>query len=195
MNLTILLPLSHKSWPSGVLLFLIILLTACAQSRPPLEITEATVSSDPFIGQVATLHIEFMAPTDEPLATLEIFLPEGVKLVKGDLTWKGSLTANQPQTHDIAICTQFQGNYWIRMRARSWEAEDDFKYTGEEIVVLDVTQTNVQVVTSKNYSDLVRPTSTFGPAILPTALPVDWVSPCPLDVSIEYFGQKEAVIS
>ncbi|GAB4580459.1 MAG: hypothetical protein Fur0022_32000 [Anaerolineales bacterium] len=169
----------NKRWLTSVLLLLFLLLTACAQSRVPLEITEATVSPEPLIGQIATLHIEFVAPTDESLTTLEIFLPEGVKLVKGDLTWKGSLIANQPQTHDISICTEFQGNYWISIVARLWEAEDDFKFIAPETVVLDITQTDAQVVTSKNYSDLVRPTSTFGPAILPTALPGDWVSPCP----------------
>ncbi|HNB52008.1 MAG TPA: hypothetical protein PK530_08705 [Anaerolineales bacterium] len=149
-----------------------------ALSSNPLEITEATVSPDPLIGQVAILHIEFVSQDDEPETTLEIFLPEGIKLVKGDLTWKGSLTATQPQTHEISICTLYEGLWWIKMRARPWEAENDFKYTKEAGLILEVTQTNADVTTTENFY-YTQPPDTPGPRILSTALPVDWVSPCP----------------
>jgi hypothetical protein len=119
-----------------------------------------------------------MSPDDEPETTLEIFLPEGVKLVEGNLTWKGALTANQPQTHEISICTLYEGNWWIKMRARSWQAENDLKYTGEGGVILEVTQTVARVFTSENYT-YTQPPETPGPRILATSLPESWVSPCP----------------
>jgi len=174
-------PTHTRSWLPVLFGLILLLLSACSTRRPPLQITEATVSPEPRIGQVATLHIEFMSPYDEPLTTLEIFLPEGVKLVKGDLTWKGSLTANQPQTHDISICTEYQGNYKIGITGQLWIAEDHAGFLEPRKVILVVSQTDAQVVTDENYPDFLRvqPTSTFGPAILPTALPGDWVSPCP----------------
>jgi hypothetical protein len=161
MFLKIVLSFRNKSWPSGILLLLLFFLAACAAdpSRTLLKFTEVTISPDPLIGQVATLHLEFISDYDQPLTTVDIYLPEGIKLVKGDLNWKGSLTANQPQTHDISICTEFQGNYKIGITGRLWIAEDHARFTEPRFVFLDVTQTNVQVD--------------------PTALPQDWVSPCP----------------
>lgn len=172
----------NKRWLSSVFLLLFLLLTACTPAPAPhnylLFFTEITVSPDPLIGQVATLHLEFSSDYDQPVATVDIDLPEGVQLVKGDLKWKGSLTANQPQTHDISICTSYPGEWWIDITGRLREGQ----YAGflePRTVLLAVTQTNAQVFTSENYAEFVRPTSTFGPAILPTALPGDWVSPCP----------------
>jgi len=174
-------PTYTRRWLLALFVLALLALSACAPSqRYLLFFTEITVSPEPLIGQVATLHLEFISDYDQPLATVDIYLPEGVKLVEGDLTWEGSLTANQSQTHDISICTEWQGNYHIGITGRLRTGQ----YAGflePETVVLDVTQTNAQVFTSENYADFlrVRPTSTFGPAILPTALPQDWVSPCP----------------
>ncbi|HNB55054.1 MAG TPA: hypothetical protein PK530_24100 [Anaerolineales bacterium] len=166
---------------SIVLFLLILLLTACAPapSSTLLKFTEITVSPDPLIGQVATLHLEFISDYDQPLATVDIYLPEGIKLVKGNLAWKGSLTANQTQTHEIAICTSYPGEWWIDITGRLWVAEGNALFTEPRTVLLNVAQSNAEVVMDKNYADFVRPTPTFGPAILPTALPIDWVSPCP----------------
>ncbi len=168
---------------SSVLFLLILLLTACTPApvshRYLLFFTEITVSPDPLIGQVATLHLEFISDYDQPLTTVDIYLPKGIQLVKGELAWKGSLTANQPQTHDISICVSYPGEWWIDITGRLWTAEDDAGFLEPRTVFLNVGQSNAEVFTDENYADFIRPTPTFGPAILPTALPVDWVSPCP----------------
>lgn len=166
---------------SSVLFLLILLLTACTPAPAPhnylLFFTEITVSPDPLIGQVATLHLEFISDYDQPVATVDIDLPEGIQLVKGDLNWKGSLTAHQPQTHDISICAEFQRVYSIGINGNLWTAEGDGLFTSPRYIYLDVSQTHAQV--AEYSTDLIRPTNTNGPTMAPTALPQDWVSPCP----------------
>jgi hypothetical protein len=168
-----------QRWLPALFSLALLALSACAPSpRYLLFFTEITVSPEPQIGQAATLHLEFISDYDQPLATMDIYLPKGIQLVQGELTWEGSLAANQPQTHDISICTEFQGNYHIGITGRLRTGQ----YAGflePRTVILDVSQTNAQVFTSENLADRIIPTSTFGPAVLPTALPQDWVSPCP----------------
>jgi hypothetical protein len=168
----------RQVWLLSTLALLFFLLSACSTSRPPLQITEMTINPDPLIGQVVTLHIEFMSPHDEPDTTLEIFLPEGIKLIKGDLIWKGALTASQSQTHEISICTLYEGNWWILTHARSWYPDQTMRYSGEALLVLDITLDGARVTLGDEYVPTSAPDEQ-GPAVFPTPFPESRVSPCP----------------
>jgi hypothetical protein len=90
---------------------LALLLGACTQSQAPLRIKDISVMPDPVIGQTATLTVEFVSTNDELDVSFWIELPPGVKHMGGELTWEGSLTANQPQSHEISICVLYEGDW------------------------------------------------------------------------------------
>jgi len=110
------LDLCRQGWLFGVLL---LLLSACNTSSGPLRITDISVHPDPVIGQTATLHVEVMSTKDEPDITIWIELPPGVKLMSGNLMWEGSLSANQPQSHEVDICVLYEGDWRLDIGAYS----------------------------------------------------------------------------
>ncbi len=82
-----------------------------------LTFTDVSITPEPIVGQIATLNIEVTSTVDEAEASLAIQLPPDVDLVKGDLVWNGSLRANQPQVHQVAIVVQKKGLWGIYIRA------------------------------------------------------------------------------
>ncbi|MCI0527675.1 MAG: hypothetical protein L0Y56_09555, partial [Nitrospira sp.] len=158
------------------LAMLLFFLSACSTSRPPLRVTDISVTPEPLIGQVATLHIEVTSPNDEADVRLYINLPPGVQLVSGDLTWQGPLTANQPQAHEVSICTLYEGELHIGAYVSSHETEEDLRYPQDgDILTLNVTKDSVQILSSNEYTSS-NPSGVYYP---PTPLPQDWASPCP----------------
>ncbi|MGI0014054.1 MAG: hypothetical protein ACREBU_11515 [Nitrososphaera sp.] len=133
------------------------LLSACG-SRFLLEITDISVSPDPVVGQVVTLHIEVMSTQDEPDATIFVELPEGVKLVEGELTWNGSLVANQPQTHEVSICVLYEGEWrlWIETYSRLSETST---YVDAEILNIQSTAETARVILGRDYQVTQPPSS------------------------------------
>ena len=130
-------------------------LSACTPATFPIGITKITVEPEPLIGEVATVHFEFMSTEDEPDTTLEIVLQDGIKLVSGNLIWQGSLTANQIQAHEISICTQFEGTW--RVRAFVWsEHETGGSYSDSDSVFLEVSENAARVIPSNEYEYRVK---------------------------------------
>lgn len=144
----------NKRWLFGALFLLLFCLTACPATLP-IEITNITVKPAPLIGQVANVRFEFMSTEDEPDTTLEIVLQDGVKLVSGDLIWQGSLTANQIESHEISICTQFEG-VW-RIQGVLWsDLATGGSYEVAESVFLEVSDNTARVLNAYEYSDVAK---------------------------------------
>jgi len=91
---------------------LAVLLTACPPTFP-LTITEISAAPDPIVGEVVTLQVEITSTADESDVTILIQLPEGVRLVHGDLTWHGTLRAGEPHRHKVSLCTLYEGDWRI----------------------------------------------------------------------------------
>ena len=150
-------------------LFLVLfVLAACTPATAPLQITNISVTPDPVIGQTVTLRVEVMSRYDEPDAAIIIDLPPGVKLMDGELLWQGSLKANQPQTHEIAICVLYEGDWRLWIAAQSQVAENSF-YGETETLHLITTGDTVRVVPGGAYritqppGGMVHPTDVVPP--------------------------------
>ena len=157
----------NKRWLFEVLFLLLFCLTACTSPQGPLEITDISVSPDPVIGQTATLHVEIMSRRDEPDTTILIDLPPGVKLMKGDLTWKGSLTANQPQSYEVAICVLYEGDWRLNIETYSLIPPNS-GYEDSETFHLITTANTVRVIPGGEYR-ITQPPE--GMVVFPTPLP------------------------
>lgn len=158
----------------GLLACVIIALGACSPPSFPLEITEISVLPEPILGQVATLHIAVMSTKDEPDATILVDLPEGVKLVEGELVWKGSLTANQVQTHEVSICVLYEGDWrlWIETYSR---ISDTSTYEDAETLHIISLNESAQAILGSDYT-LAQPPGGFQ---VPTPLPEIPPTICP----------------
>jgi hypothetical protein len=105
-------------------------LSRCDSLRKPFGIADMSVSEEPLIGRVVTLRVEVMSDTDEPNTSLTIRLPKGIKLVEGDLTWRGALVANQPYAHDVKVCVLYEGDW--RIEAVALAALPDSNYVDDQ---------------------------------------------------------------
>lgn len=140
----------HKLWLPILLGLALFLLSGCIPATVPIQITEITVEPEPLIGEVATVHFEFMSTEDAPDTTLEIVLQDGIKLVSGNLIWQGSLTANQTESHEISICTQFEGTW----RIEGWIWSDHptgGSYQDGDGIFLEVSENAARVIPSSQY--------------------------------------------
>ncbi len=163
MNLT----RAHRIWLPALLFVMLWLPAGCAvPPTAPLRITDISVAPEPVIGQTATLRVEVMSKYDEPDAAIIIDLPQGVKLMGGDILWEGSLKANQPQTHEISICVPYEGDWRLWMAAQSQIAENSF-YGDTKTLHLIVTGDTVRVVPGGAY----RITQPPGGMVHPTDVP------------------------
>jgi hypothetical protein len=111
-----------KSTLETLLVIGLILVTLTACERPPeapLQITDISVHPDPVIGQTATLRVEVTSPDDEKDVTLIVTLPDGVKLMSGELEWNGSLIAGQPQSYEFALCVLYEGDWRLHISTYS----------------------------------------------------------------------------
>ncbi len=151
-----------------------LVLSACTPPGFPLKLTEISVSPKPVIGQVATLHVEVMSTEDEPDTTILIDLPEGVKLVAGDLTWKGSLVANQPQVHEVSICVLYEGDWRLRIETHSRLSENS-SYQDAEFLHIQSTTESARVIPGSDYR-ITQPPGGFS---VPTPLPATPPTVCP----------------
>jgi len=151
----------------GMLGLLILFLNACTPSIAPLQITDISISPDPIIGQTATLHIEVMSKYDEPDAAIIVDLPPGVKLMDGELLWEGSLTANQPQTHELSLCVLYEGDWRLNIETYSIFPENG-SYEDSETLHLITTGDTVRVVPGGAYR-ITQPPG--GMPLFPTSVP------------------------
>jgi hypothetical protein len=96
----------------------------------PVQITGVSTSGEPLIGRVVTLRVEIQSNKNEPYAALNIELPYGVELVKGNLIWKGALSAGQTKAHEVSVRVLDEGNWPITLQARTWQSKNHKEVTG-----------------------------------------------------------------
>ncbi|MBK6645082.1 MAG: hypothetical protein IPG44_04905 [Anaerolineales bacterium] len=167
-----------KSTLETLLVIGLILVTLTACERPPeapLQITDISVHPDPVIGQTATLRVEVTSPDDEKDVTLIVTLPDGVKLMSGELEWNGSLIAGQPQIYEFALCVLYEGDWRLHISTYSTLTPTS-SYGDSETLHLIATIDTAQVVLGSAY----RPTQPpEGMPTFPTALPPPPTDICP----------------
>ena len=154
----------------GLALFL---LSACGP-QAPIQITDLSVDGEPWVGEVVTLHIEVKSMFDETDTTIEVRLPKGVKLIEGDLSWQGSLTANQVQAHELSLCVLYEGDWRILVRSRSQHSETS-SYTNSETMHLITSAESARAVPGWEYR-YTQPTGGHPPN---THLPETTTQVCP----------------
>jgi hypothetical protein len=170
MSLKIFLSNRRQRWLFT--LALILLLSSACAPQAPLQITDISVTPDPLIGQTATLHIEVMSKFDEPEAAIIVDLPPGVKLMGGDLLWEGSLTANQPQSHEISLCVIYEGDWRLNIETYSIQAENS-SYSDSETLHLITTRDTVRVVPGGAYRITQPPEGMVHPTSVPETPPAE----------------------
>ncbi len=89
-----------------IILGLLFLLAACRSPASTVKII-GNITPDPIVGQTATLSVEMATEHDTDDGLLQITLPDGIRLMSGNLVWKGSLIANTPIRHEITICVLY----------------------------------------------------------------------------------------
>jgi hypothetical protein len=87
-------------------------------------ITDMSTSAQPWIGRVVTLRVKVKSTYSEPYAEIKIQLPDGVKLVEGDLVWRGELAPKKTKTHEVKVCVLSEGDWLIDAQARIWSSGD-----------------------------------------------------------------------
>ena len=142
-------------------------LTACERPpEAPLQITDISVHPDPIIGQTAALRVEIMSIDDEKDVTIIVTLPDGVKLMSGELEWKGSLIANQPQAHELEVCVLYEGDWRLHISTYSTLTPTS-SYGDSETLHLITSTDAVRIVLGMNY----RITQPPGGMVIPTPVP------------------------
>ena len=156
-----------KGMLEALLVIGLILATLTACESKPLEVTDISVHPDPVIGQTATLRVEIMSINDEKDVTINITLPDGVKLMSGELEWKGSLIANQPQAHELELCILYEGDWNLYISTYSTIQSND-RYGDAEILHLIASGNTVKVIPGEKYH-VIQPSEKM---VLSTSLPV-----------------------
>jgi hypothetical protein len=144
----------------------LILVTLTACESKPLQVTDVSVHPDPIIGQTAILRVEITSSNDEKDVTTIVTLPDGVKLMSGELEWKSSLTADQPQTHELELCVLYEGDWSLYISTYSTFTPTS-SYGDAEILHLITNGNTVKVIHGKKY----HVTQPSGGMILPTPVP------------------------
>lgn len=92
-----------KVW---IILGLLFLLAACRSPASTVKIG-GNITPDPIVGRTATLSVEMVTEDNTDEGALQITLPDGIRLMSGNLVWKGSLIANTPIRHEIIVCVLY----------------------------------------------------------------------------------------
>jgi hypothetical protein len=153
----------------------LILIPLIACERPPetpLQITDISVHPDPVIGQTATPRVEIASSDDEKDATIIVTLPDGVKLMSGELEWKGSLTADQPQAHEFELCVLYEGDWELHISTYSTFTPTD-SYGDSETLHLITSADTVRVVPGRKYRITQPPGGMVHPTPVPQTPPAD----------------------
>jgi hypothetical protein len=156
-----------KSKLETLLVIGLILITLTACEGKPLQVTDVSVHPDPIVGQTATLRVEIMSIDDEKDVTIIVTLPDGVKLMSGELEWKGSLIANQPQTHELDLCVLYEGDWSLYISTYSTIPPND-RYGDAEILHLVTSGNTVNVIPGEKYH-ITQPSEKM---VFPTPLPI-----------------------
>lgn len=84
----------------------------------PLKI-DLTLASLPSVGQPVQINATVSARVDAPNTSVDVALPDGIRLVGGDLTWNGDLRTGQSASISAQIVFDREGEYEITASAHS----------------------------------------------------------------------------
>ena len=106
-----------------LLIFPLIIFTGCTGALDPIEVT-LSFSESPLIGKLVEVTATFtnrVSLSEGVLRDVEasISLPNGIQLLDGDLSWKGDLLKDQPQTIQVTVKTIQLGTYKIHASAHN----------------------------------------------------------------------------
>ncbi len=113
-----------------------------------------------------------MSSDDEKDVTIIVTLPDGVKLMSGELEWKGWLIANQPQAHELELCVLYEGDWNLYISTYSTIPPND-RYGDAEILYIITSADTVRVSTNGKYHATQPPGGWVLPTPLPQTPPVD----------------------
>jgi len=147
--------------------FVLLALSGCTPASFPLKIRALSASPDPIVGKVVELSAEVDSTRDEKDVTLLIQLPEGIRLMGGDLTWTGSLQAGKPFIHRVSLCTLYEGDWRIHVTVFSRFGPDDTYGDSETIHFISTRQSGQAV---PGYAYRIDQASPF-PLSTPTPVP------------------------
>jgi hypothetical protein len=147
-------------------------LSGCVPPSFPLKIRALSASPDPIVGKVVVLSAEVASTRDEKDVTLLIQLPEGIRLMDGDLTWTGSLRTGELFIHRVSLCTLYEGDWRIHATVFSRFGPDDTYGDSETIHFISTRQSGQAV---PGYAYRIDQASPFSP---PTPTPVPSPAAC-----------------
>src|SRR4030067_3214804 len=101
--------------PRSLKLFFLVpvfFLASCGASSHA-SIKEISLSGPPVVGTVVAMTVKVVSNQDEPAFRLTAYLPEGVRLIEGDLTWETSFAASQQVAHNFVLCVVYPGDWRI----------------------------------------------------------------------------------
>jgi hypothetical protein len=165
-------PMTNKLTSRRYFWVVILLLLAACAPHAPIRITDVSVHPDPLIGRTATAQIEITSSRDEQDVTIAVTLPDGVKLMSGELEWKGSLKANQSQTYEFALCVLYPGDWELYIRTYSLITPNN-AYGDTETLHLITTTDTAQVVPGGRYTMTQPPGGMVHPTSVPQTPPTD----------------------
>jgi len=99
------------------------------------------------------LTFNFSSILDAPATKAWIVLPEGTRLLKGDLEWSGDLASNQSQTLSVTFEFIEEGNWTLEGRARH-EMENGDVWGDAAYLYLFVSETDSHLGFSSSIDDL-----------------------------------------
>ena len=82
-----------------------------------------SVSDAPILNKTVELIFTLESMDDAPNTTIKIFLPEGIRLIKGNLVWNGDIKKNEKIEHQISVKVIKEGEWQIR----AWVENEKFK--------------------------------------------------------------------
>lgn len=145
---------------------LLLALSACTPARFPLQISDLSVSPDPVVGKVVALDVQIRSSDDEENVLLQIRLPDGVRLIEGDLEWHGSLAADEPVKQSVFLCVVYPGDWRIYIGAYSL-VDGNTKYADSDTIHFISTAESGRAVPGAEYT-IIQDT----PAPVPSPTPV-----------------------
>lgn len=163
----------HKWLLGGFLGLIVLALFGCRGSHSSVYINDVSITPDPLVGQVVTLRVEVVSEIDAPDASINVVLSDGVNLVSGNLTWHGSLIADQPQTHELSICIP-QPGIWEIITSTGITSASGITGADNRFFYIESGLEIAQVLTGEQYMEKYRDR---WPQNTPTPLPV------PIDVA------------
>lgn len=126
-------------------------------TRLPLEITKATISPKPIVGQVVTLQVQLVSTNNESNVEVTLNLPDEVEIISEDKKWTGSLLANKTQSLNFDLRVAAEGEWPISVNVTSILSETS-SYGDSKILYVISSPTKASVSNNRSSNNWYPPT-------------------------------------